>query len=26
LKAYRQGGPEPLGQLDRVSEGHPLGV
>jgi DNA-binding NtrC family response regulator len=26
LKAYRQGGPEPLGQFDRVSEGHPLGV
>jgi DNA-binding NtrC family response regulator len=26
LKAYRQGGPESLGQLDRVSEGHPLGV
>ncbi|HXZ73538.1 MAG TPA: sigma-54 dependent transcriptional regulator, partial [Streptosporangiaceae bacterium] len=26
LKAYRQGGPEPLGQLNRFSEGHPLGV
>jgi two-component system response regulator HydG len=26
LKAYRRGGPEPLGQFDRVSEGHPLGV
>jgi DNA-binding NtrC family response regulator len=26
LKAYRQGGPESLGQFDRVPEGHPLGV
>jgi two-component system, response regulator FlrC len=26
LKAYRQGGLEPLGQFERVSEGHPLGV
>jgi hypothetical protein len=27
LKAYRQGGPEPLGQFNRLPESqHPLGV